>query len=490
MEMRKRKEDEAKARPSKAKIAKAVESYLDEQPSSWLVSDQKSSEKFTLTKDMAQNMARQVLKNYMVTKPPDDVPSSNDEALIAIRATPNPAEAHAEAPAPRENGSNDNKSENSIPIKLINKKEIINAANQWRLIDTYNSVKAEENRLEEQKEANLQKSKVAAQLTRQMQERKLVEKLEIQEKEKYRKEEHQRLDEWMKATQRIEQEEQQKTEELRQIRLSQVKDSKERQRREKEGLILEGEGLIRKCKAELEKQEQDRKRRQQEEVDRLRRSKEENLEQEKIRERIRLKEAEEEFKRIEEANLRQEAEDRRRRAQFDARVSRYEDYAKSMEANTHVQEKREENFRLDQKITREAKEREQNDLMREERDKAVLEEKHRMMALHNLRMAEEKKLLDLEQDKINQEYSTLARLDGERHQALEKQKHTEQKKSKKEYFKSLREQEQNNKQEKQKKSLDCMTSVEQQINRELLEKIYADESVHEKIAMKLLETEN
>jgi hypothetical protein len=459
-------------------VVKGIEAYLDQHPESWKLSGGKGSEKVKFTTEMVQSMARQVMRRYLFPKPKPDKQQKLDPGSGSTQKTSSNVQQ----------GSVRTSAVLSASNKAVkpSTREIIESSNPWKVLDAYKAVLAEESIFVEKHVASTKKSRMASNLNVQKQEKEMIEAKELKEKRAHDAELQRKLDEWKQQTKEFERDEQKQTQQLREIRLAQIEESKKQKKVEKEALRIEGERIISKCRAELDHEDCNRRKKQHAEIQRHHRTKKENLKQENIREKMRAQEELEELKSQKEAKHRQEAEDQRRKKEFKDRFARYEEYGKRLEASKLVQEQREESLRLEKKILREAKEKEERDLMREKRDKMQLVERRRQTAETNLQMADEKQRQEKAQQLLDRDYSNNTRIEGEKHLVKEHQKKVAERNDRKKYFTLLQQQEKQSKIEKKAISLDSMTSVERSVNREALEKILGDETLQKRIVEKLM----
>lgn len=465
---RNRKSTENRSIP-KHHVRGAILSFLDQNPSVW----QNEEPLLKRTKDELDSIGNEIIQHYFLKahdRKGDEEGSGNH--------------SHSETqvhliPSPQLNVKTDSMLGYNREDQV---KKVIETANPWTLLQAFNLVETKE-LCKAEKEKAVQSQKHMSEILReQTREKQIIAQQQELENKKYVELQSKALQEWKENLKVLEMRERIKTQELHRVC---DEDLEKKKKRELEKIELSRRmeiAGIERCHREKQLEEQQLMLKKEEVQKRFEEVKQLKVERLAELERRRKEEEAMDMKHMADMKRRLDEEELKREKAFSERIARYEAFAKQIENHGEVVARRELERKMEEKILREAQEKDLRDANREKRDLEELKLKKVACVETNKQMAEERRQRSLQAQEADKELSLEIFRESEvylNQQNLAKNRERERKKQNCEL---LQKQILDNKKSKQESCFQSMTAVEKSINRRLLNRIYSDTELQGKIA--------
>ena len=393
---------------------------MDQNPSSWQhdeVLSQKRKEAFDGTAD-------QIIEHYL-------------NKFLAEKEEETKRNELQEKQKHRQSKASDVADETKEPSKQSNQrdqyKQVIESTNPWTLLEVYNAVESKELRQAEKGKASLSKKHMSQVLHEQIHEQQQIEQRHKLENQRYVELQTRQLQEWKQKMEELETVEWNEAQQLRNVRLDENEKEMQRRLNEKELSRKLELAVIEQCQKELQTEEQQRLQKKEQERQRFENVTHENVARGLELETRRNEEEAMNMKHVAVMKRRLDEEEARREAAFAERVARYEAFGKQMENNEEVKRSREMERKMEHKILRESREKEQRDMEREKRDLAELKRKRIAITRANKEMADGKHHAEMLAQEADKELSLQTRTESEAYFAQERITEIKERDRKKQY---------------------------------------------------------
>lgn len=450
-------------------IRGAILSYLDQNPSVW----QNEQPLLKRKKDELDSIGNEILQQYLLKahdgKKDERGSGNNCQGETQMQLIP-PSQLHVKPDSMLVQNQEDQV------------KKVIETANPWALLQAFNLVETKELcKAEKEKAVQSQKhmSEILHAQTREKQS--IVQQQELENK-KYVELQSKALQEWKENLKLLEMRERTKTQELRRVCDEDLEKKKKRELEEIElSRRMEIAGIER-CQREKQLEEQHLMLKKEEVRKRFEEVKQLKVERLAELERRRKEEEAIDMKHMADMKRRLDEEELKREKAFSERIARYEAFAKQIENHGEVVARRDLERKMEEKILREAQEKDLRDANREKRDLEELKLKKLACVETNKQMAEEWRQRNLQAQEAEKELSLEICRESEAYLNQQNLAKTRERERKKQNCELLQKQIMDNIQSKQGSCFQSMTAVEKSINRRLLHRINSDTELQSKIA--------
>lgn len=449
----------------------AIISYLDQNPSFW----QNGEPLLKKSKEELDSIGSDVIEQYLCNVHNATNMAGNGKSNQSVlqetqmqQIVPPPSNAHT-----------DSKVE---PNRDDQVKKIIESANPWALIQAFNLVETKELCKAEKEKAFQSKKHMSEILHEQTRERQTIVQQQELENKKYVDLQTKALQDWKENLKLLEMKERIKTQELRRVCDEDLDKKKKRELEEIELARRMELAGIERCQKEKQLEEQLLLRKKEEVRKRFEQVKQLKAERLAELEKRRNEEEAMDMKHMADMKRRLDEEESKREKAFTERIARYEAFAKQMENHGEVLARRELERKMEEKILREAQEKDLRDASREKRDLEELKFKKIACVETNKQMAEEKRRRNLQAQEADKELSLQICRESEAYLCQQNLAKNRERERKKQNCALLQSQIMENKKSKQGNCLHSMTAVEKSINRKLLDRIYSDARLQSSVA--------